>query len=362
MLAIMKGLKSRNYEVMNVISGWNNGVFPKLLQEAGIPFEAVKLGKFSKNIRSPYLKWTLVALINYPGALLKTQRIIKAFKPDLLFFDNHSSIFLLNPVLGNLPILIRQAEQPSLDFFFKMLLKSPKILKRITFLGISKFITKELRKIGISETNLCLLYTGFVIPDKPKPSTFNHTKLTLGCIGQIGEWKGQEDFIYALKILKDKNLPIFGKIVGSGDQQYLDKINQIIKTSDLENHVLIKGYTNQVESFYHSIDLCIVPSRVNEALGRVAAEASSYGIPIIVTNRGGLPELTVEGITGFVVPDKDPSAIAEKISWFFQNPGMLQKFGKSARSFIIQNFSFEQKMDQLDKKIEVFSSPSQNNN
>jgi glycosyltransferase involved in cell wall biosynthesis len=68
------------------------------------------------------------------------------------------------------------------------------------------------------------------------------------------------------------------------------------------------------------IDMLIVPSLLNESLGRVVLEAYSCGIPVIGSNRGGIPEIVVEGETGFLFDPDIPDSLTELLRFACSNP------------------------------------------
>ena len=68
-------------------------------------------------------------------------------------------------------------------------------------------------------------------------------------------------------------------------------------------------------------------------------EAMSCETPVLATNSGGVPELIEHGVDGFLIPPKDPSALAEAIRHVANNPILAEQFSKSGRSKVIQRFN-----------------------
>jgi glycosyltransferase involved in cell wall biosynthesis len=60
-------------------------------------------------------------------------------------------------------------------------------------------------------------------------------------------------------------------------------------------------------------------------------EAMSQGLPLIITPNTGGSDLVIEGVTGFLVPIRNPMAIAEKIAWFADNRNKIPEMGERAR-------------------------------
>ena len=67
----------------------------------------------------------------------------------------------------------------------------------------------------------------------------------------------------------------------------------------------------------------LVPSLWNEPFSRVIIEAYSYGIPVVASNRGGMPEIVEERKTGFLFDPEDEVSLRESINLFLKNPSMV---------------------------------------
>src|SRR5690242_11158331 len=91
-----------------------------------------------------------------------------------------------------------------------------------------------------------------------------------------------------------------------------------------------------------------MPSRVEEAFGLVAAEAAMRGIPVVVSERGALPEIVVDGETGFVVAAEDPNALADRIEVLIDNPGLRRNFGLAAKARARAEFSAERMIVEIE--------------
>ena len=93
---------------------------------------------------------------------------------------------------------------------------------------------------------------------------------------------------------------------GTGAASYLDALKARYATLDVE----FVGFVAPADLFAR-IDLLVVPSLWEEPLGRVIYEAYAHGVPSIVSNSGGMPEIVEEGRTGFVVEAGNPVVLAE---------------------------------------------------
>ncbi|HUV73617.1 MAG TPA: glycosyltransferase [Anaerolineae bacterium] len=80
---------------------------------------------------------------------------------------------------------------------------------------------------------------------------------------------------------------------------------------------------------YSAAEVCVVPSHY-ESFGMVALEAMACGTPVIASRVGGLTFTVREGSTGFLVPNDDPKALAEKLAQLLTDEGLRQEMGQRA--------------------------------
>ncbi|MGV3711080.1 MAG: glycosyltransferase family 4 protein [Gemmatimonas sp.] len=84
--------------------------------------------------------------------------------------------------------------------------------------------------------------------------------------------------------------------------------------------------------------MVVMPSRF-EPFGLVALEAAHMQRPIVVSNVGGLPEIVADGVTGLVVPDENPGAIAAAMARLLHEPATAAQLGVAGRTRALQHFS-----------------------
>ncbi|WP_446918163.1 glycosyltransferase, partial [Klebsiella pneumoniae] len=89
------------------------------------------------------------------------------------------------------------------------------------------------------------------------------------------------------------------KVAGSGDKIYLSELAKLAESKMVDTQFL--GSINQYD-FLKQIDILIVPSKWQEPFGRVIVESMLHGAPVLVSNKGGMPEL-LENNEGFIFTD-----------------------------------------------------------
>jgi glycosyltransferase involved in cell wall biosynthesis len=71
-------------------------------------------------------------------------------------------------------------------------------------------------------------------------------------------------------------------------------------------------------------------------------EAMAAGLPVVATAVGGTPEVVVDGVTGFLVPPRDPEALADAILCLLRDPELRKRMGTVGRARVTEHFSVEQ--------------------
>lgn len=79
---------------------------------------------------------------------------------------------------------------------------------------------------------------------------------------------------------------------------------------------------------------------VPELLGQTLLEGMACGVPAICTNVGAMPEVVVDGVTGFVVPPNSPETLRERLIFLRENPEQAQRMGRAARKHVLQKFTW----------------------
>jgi colanic acid/amylovoran biosynthesis glycosyltransferase len=171
----------------------------------------------------------------------------------------------------------------------------------------------------------------------------NHP-LRLLSVGRL-EWKkGYEHALHAVRFLLDRNLMCEYQIIGAGD--YEAALFYARFQLGLEGVVHFSGaksHTGVIDELYKA-DVLLHPS-LSEGFCNAVLEAQAVGLPVVCTDAGGLPENVQDGETGFVVPRRDPNALADKLAQLAADGELRKKMGEAGRRHVVANFGMEQQLD-----------------
>jgi len=169
----------------------------------------------------------------------------------------------------------------------------------------------------------------------------NDKKLIFSTVALLEERKGHIWLLKALKILKDylpaDKLPVF-LFEGEGDQK--EQLVDFITANGLAEHVRLIGETKYIFNLINASDVIILPSIAYEDFPNVILEAMSLGKPVIGTNIAGIPEQIDDNKNGFIVPPKDPEALAKAIIKML-DPVKMNNFSRNALQKFKTNYSVE---------------------
>ena len=174
----------------------------------------------------------------------------------------------------------------------------------------------------------------------------NDNRLTLVLPGRLTDWKGQKVAIEALSLLDPEERANLHLILPGDDQgrtKYRGDLIDMNETRHLSANVSITGHCEDMPAAYALADIVLAPSKRPEAFGRVAAEASAMGKPVIVADHGGQRETVVEGETGIRVDPGSASALAAAIRTLIHLPkDAREAMGQAGRDYVLTRFSKKQ--------------------
>ena len=161
--------------------------------------------------------------------------------------------------------------------------------------------------------------------------------------GYIRRYKGLDILLESVKILKEKHPEIF-LIVAGKDIEGFNKYQKIIDKFDIEDNILKRiEYipVDETSIYFSAANVVVLPYR-NIYQSGVVYLAYAHSKPVIVTNVGGLPDITEDGKSGYIVEPNNPEDLAGKIDKMFVSPSSLEKMGEYGYQMAKDKFSWEQ--------------------
>ena len=155
--------------------------------------------------------------------------------------------------------------------------------------------------------------------------------LLIGCVGRLEEMKGQEYLIRAVKLLSGQGRDFRVLLLGAADENYQKKLVALMGELAVSEYFIQLGFRLDTPGIIKELDLLVSASSFGEGLSRVILEAMAAGKPVVATAVGGAGEAIAEGITGYVVPPRDPQTLAEAMLRLLTSPERRREFGAQGR-------------------------------
>lgn len=222
------------------------------------------------------------------------------------------------------------------------------------FHAVSKAISLEAQKYGADPAKIKLIHSPIQSTTLEMFNTHKKEIVQSVKILSIGRhhWvKGYNYAITAMGLLKAKHLDFQYTIIAQGKvpENLLFQVNQM----ELQKEVLFLKGINQNELFkkMQNYDVLLLPS-LNEGIANVVLEAMALGLLVISTDCGGMSEVVKDQETGWLVPVRDPNAIADAIMEVSKTSGVeLQRITQKAHNVIKTGFNAE---DSIQEFLELY--------
>lgn len=295
-----------------------------------------------------YLKPWCSDIILLPSPWQKDEKIwpiaLDAYSRILLQYE--IDIVHVNTLVNHVPLMAARQQGVKTIMHVRELLEWDQDLRQSikSYADQVNFFDADLVLANSVYTAKCITNTGFngnlrivanIVELNGVWRTRNFVKGELVRVGMVSSnlpKKGLEDFVAVASASKTLNLPLEFVLIGPTNNH----TENLKKT--MPDNILILGYCNNPEQALIHLDILLNLSHFQESFGRTVAEAMLAGKPVICYRWGALPELIVNGSNGFLVHLGDVDGIIERLSYFCENPKMIETFGEKAQEMAITRF------------------------
>jgi glycosyltransferase involved in cell wall biosynthesis len=287
------------------------------------------------------------------GAAWRLSRVLKQLKPEIVHAHDPHAVAMAAMALS----MSTEPEKPPLvasrrvDFRMRgNTLSRWKYRQVDCFICASDAIRRILLADGVEPERAVTVHEGVDVGRvEATPSAKLHEELWLphhaplvGNVAALVPHKGQRHLIDAAQVVV-RQVPD-ARFIIAGEGELRPALERMIKEYRLEKHVLLVGFRPDVLSLHKAFDVFAMSS-VNEGLGTSLLDAMASAKPVVATATGGIPEVVIDGETGFLVPSRDQQAMADALVKLLKDAPLRQRMGNAGLARVRQKFTADRMVE-----------------
>jgi glycosyltransferase involved in cell wall biosynthesis len=217
--------------------------------------------------------------------------------------------------------------------------------------GVSVATAQALRDIlGIDDSKVHVVPNGIPLRTGARDRLRTELGLAPGellivSVGSLYPVKGHAVLIDALAKLRDRRGWSLA-IAGRGEEE--PRLRAQAAAAGIGDRVHFLGFRDDIADILAAGDLFTMPS-LSEGLPLALVEAMSFGLPVVVTRVGGVPEVVTDGVEGLLVPPSDPGALAAALGALLDDASRRRQMGDAARTRALRDYALSTMADRYER-------------
>jgi glycosyltransferase involved in cell wall biosynthesis len=277
---------------------------------------------------------------------IAVKNLIDQLKPDVVHLNGSDGLpFLWNAVEKKIPVVLHVRNGALLPF-------REYAEAATALIAVSRFLRDEVLRYAVESDRVHVVYdeadTEYFRPgvcDKNAARTkfgLAADSKVIVMVARFAQNKRHDLMLDAFQQVREQvpeaRLVLKGEVYG--EDAYYDRIRKRIEELNSDNSILHIPFVDDIREIHAAADVLVLCSD-REGLGRCVVEAMCMGIPPVVTDTGGSHEIVEDGVSGFVVPGGDVSALAQAIVRVLKDPDLARSLGREARRSAERDLSAE---------------------
>jgi glycosyltransferase involved in cell wall biosynthesis len=210
----------------------------------------------------------------------------------------------------------------------------------VHYVAVSEAVHRVLLHSGIPPQRVQTVYSGVDMRRfahvTPAPLLFPAGTRLLGTVGHLAGHKGHCYLLEATKYLLQSEPHVGVVIAGTGALRAA--LEAQAAALGITDRVCFTGFREDILALIQGFEIFVFSSYL-EGLGTSMLDAMALRKPVVATRAGGIPEVVEDGVTGLLVPPRDPTALAQALLYLLRHPEQGQKFGEAGRNRVEQHFT-----------------------
>jgi glycosyltransferase involved in cell wall biosynthesis len=278
----------------------------------------------------------------WPPAIFALARVLRRERPDaVLLHDPHavSAGLVAARLVGPVPLVaVRRVDFPLRGAFSRTKYRA---CDRV--IVVSRAIGSVVERAGVAAERLRLVYEG--VPDRAPAAGGREALADLGIppgvpvVGNVAALTGHKDhatLVEAIALLRAR-IPE-ARLLVAGEGELRPALEARVRDRGLGDRVVFAGFRRDLDRLLPAFSVFCLSSRL-EGLGTSLLDAMAFGLPVVATAAGGIPEAVEDGVTGRVTPPGDPAALAEALADVLGDEARRQALGAAGRRRFLERFT-----------------------
>jgi glycosyltransferase involved in cell wall biosynthesis len=207
---------------------------------------------------------------------------------------------------------------------------------------------------GIPSNRVLTIYNGLDVADWNTMGLDKDTgKFVVATLGNIRKVKGHDVVLRAaasvVREIPRASFVIAGEVL---EPDYFKELQELVRELNLTDHFSFVSGVTDIREFLSTVDIFVLPSR-SEGFSNASIEAMAASLPVVATDVGGNAEAVKNGVSGFIVPSENVSALSAAILRLLSDPSKAKEMGDAGRRIVVEKFTIDAMMHQI---TDVYSS------
>lgn len=284
----------------------------------------------------------------WPPALVALARLVRRERPSaLVLHDPHAVSAGL--VASRLALRVPAVAVRRVDFPLRGAFSRAKYRACDRVVVVSRAIGAVVEAGGVARRRLRLVYEG--VPDRvPAPGgreALSELGVPAGApvIGNVAALTSHKDhatLVEAMALLR----PRLGaaRLVVLGEGELRGALEAQVRERGLGDRVVFAGFRRDLDVLLPAFSVFCLSSRL-EGLGTSLLDAMAFGLPVVATAAGGIPEAVEDGVTGRLAPPRDPRALADALADVLSDEPRRRALGAAGRRRFLERFTVDHMVD-----------------
>jgi glycosyltransferase involved in cell wall biosynthesis len=282
-----------------------------------------------------------------PGAALALRRLVRDWRPDVVHAHDPHALGAALLVPRDRAALVGGRR---VDFRVRGPLSRWKYGRCRRVIAVSRAVARVLEEDGLRPDGIRVVYEG--VPDRAPAGGGREALAALGVpadapvvgnVAALTAHKDQATLLAAAAAVRARVPSVRFVIVGEGELEA--RLRAQAEALDLGASVVFAGFRSDLDAVLPAFDVFCLSSQM-EGLGTSLLDAMCYGRAVVATAAGGIPEAVEDGVTGRVVPPRQPEALARALAEVLEDREQRERLGAAGRRRFLDRFTAERMVDE----------------